>query len=54
MNTAILVSKDKVELEGPYECPMCGGHFMVDTTFLEQVDPIITCMYCKQEIEIPE
>jgi len=50
----IKVPEEKVELEGPYECPHCGGHFKVDSTFLDQVEEIINCMYCKKKIQIPE
>jgi len=34
------------ELEGPYECPWCGGHVMLDATFLEQVELKVRCPYC--------
>jgi len=50
----IIWDKDKVQLDGPYECPHCGGHFMVDATFLDQVEPYVSCMYCKEQMEIPE
>ena len=41
-----LVEKNKCELEGPYECENCGGHIMIDASFLEQVSDSITCPYC--------
>lgn len=50
--TAILVEDDKVELEGPYECPFCGGHFAVDATFLDQVDELFDCMYCGERLTV--
>jgi uncharacterized Zn-finger protein len=46
MEHAIKVSMEKTELEGPYECPYCGGHFMIDATYLDQVDITINYPYC--------
>jgi len=43
-----------VELEGPYECLHCKGHFMLDTTFLDQVSDTITCPYCTRTVVVPE
>ena len=40
------VNKEKCELEGPYECSACGGHIMLDSTFLDQVRDYIRCPYC--------
>lgn len=54
MKEAKIVSKEKVELEGPYECPHCQGHFMLDSTFLEQVEMGINCPYCVSTILIPD
>jgi len=51
---AFPVSKRKVELEGPYECPYCGGHFMADCIYLDQVKTTLICMYCKRLIVIKE
>jgi len=49
-----LVEKEKCELEGPYECE-CGGHLMVDATYLDQVGSItIICPYCCLMGEIPD
>jgi len=39
----------KTELDGPYECSGCGGHLMIDATFLLQVSEEITCPYCEQQ-----
>jgi len=47
-----LVEKEKCELEGPYECE-CGGYFMVDATYLDQVVTAIICPYCCTIGEIP-
>lgn len=33
MSKFLKVEEEKCELEGPYECPHCGGHLMVDATF---------------------
>ena len=42
-----LVDKEKCEFVGPYECSICGGHLMLDLTFLDQVEPDkIDCPYC--------
>ena len=38
-----------VELEGPYECSNCGGHMMLDATYLDQVTDMVTCPYCGVE-----
>ena len=42
-----LVSCSKCELEGPYECPWCGGHIMLDATYLDQVSTVLKCPYCE-------
>ena len=44
-----LVDANKCSLEGPYECGQCGGHVMVDGTFVEQVSDVITCPYCESK-----
>lgn len=49
-NIATLESNSGIELIGPYECPLCGGHFSVDVTYLDQVSQTINCMYCQEEI----
>ena len=51
---AVLVEDCKVELDGPYECPFCGGHFAIDSTFLDQVDEVFDCMYCNERLTIKE
>jgi len=42
------VPSEHVELEGPFECAICGGHLMVDVSFLNKVSWTITCPYCQQ------
>jgi len=42
------------ELEGPYECPCCGGHMMLDATFLDQVSTIVSCPYCSNTIYVKD
>ena len=54
MSEFFKAEEEKCELEGPYECPHCGGHLIVDATFLEQVSERITCPYCKKESNVPE
>jgi len=51
---ATIVENSKVELEGPYECPFCGGHFSIDVTFLDQVDEVFDCMYCNERLTVEE
>lgn len=38
--------------EGPYECPRCHGHVMLDSSFLEQVSLRVTCPYCRSKVEV--
>jgi len=47
-------SKEKhlCELEGPYECPECGGHVMLDVTYLDQVETFVYCPYCRKGGEV--
>lgn len=47
------VSPEKCELEGPYECPTCRGHVMLDATFLDQVTEKTRCPYCGERVEVP-
>ena len=42
------------ELEGPYECPLCGGHIMLDATYLDQVETRIRCPYCEKFVYVKE
>ena len=51
--TATIIKMDKCELEGPYKCPYCNGHFMIDGAFLNQVENYVSCPYCISIIEIP-
>jgi len=54
MKKAIKVPADKCELEGPYECPHCGFHMMLDVTYLDQVSLEVVCPSCNEHIEVPE
>jgi DNA-directed RNA polymerase subunit RPC12/RpoP len=47
------VSPGKCKLEGPYECPTCHGHVMLDATFLDQVAEEIRCPYCGEKVRVP-
>ena len=42
------------ELEGPFQCPACSGHIMVDATYIDQVEPIVVCPYCYSENYVKE
>ncbi len=42
----LLSAEGMCELEGPYECHSCGGHIMLDATFLDQVSESVPCPYC--------
>jgi transcription elongation factor Elf1 len=53
-DVAKIITKEKCVLSEPLECPHCGGHFKVDVTFIEQVEPYIHCMYCQKIVEIPD
>ena len=48
------VSREKVDLEGPYECVWCKGHMMLDVTFLDQVVDGLHCPYCYMNISVSE
>lgn len=48
------IEKGKCEFEGPFECPRCEGHIMLDGTFLDQVSEIVMCPYCHYLLSIPE
>jgi DNA-directed RNA polymerase subunit RPC12/RpoP len=50
----IPVDKDKCELEGPFECPTCAGHMMLDASFLDQVTTELVCPYCRHDVEMEE
>jgi len=53
MKKAIKVPADKCELEGPYECPHCGFHMMLDVTYLDQVSLEVVCPSCNVKKENP-
>lgn len=46
--------KDMCELEGPYECPWCHGHVMLDATYLDQVELKVKCPYCDKFVYTKE
>ena len=52
-NRAKHVKKENCEFQGPYERE-CGGHMILDATFLDQVSDTITCPYCKEALLIPD
>lgn len=54
MAKLLVVPGTKTELSGPYECPDCGGHMMLDTTFLDQVGYEITCPYCQVTVSVDD
>lgn len=39
---------DTVETFEVYECPECGGHFLVESEAIECLD-VLLCPYCKFE-----
>lgn len=46
--------KHLTKLEGPYECPECGGHVMLDAIYLDQVEEIAYCPYCTARGNVTE
>ena len=54
MKKMIAVPVEKCELEGPYECPHCRFHMMLDATYLDQVSLRVPCPSCNEHIEVPE
>jgi hypothetical protein len=42
------------ELEGPYECPTCGYHVMLDSSYTQQVSGRAYCPGCRQAMWIPK
>ena len=47
------VDPKECKLEGPYKCPICGGHVMLDVVYLDQGEPITSCPYCPAILDIP-
>ena len=39
-----------VELDGPFECSVCGGHVTLDATFGDQVSCHVVCPYCETRV----
>ena len=53
MNNVVKIKEQyMVELEDPYECPFCGGHFAIDSTYIDQVSNIIYCIYCSETLSV--
>jgi len=50
----VKVDATKCELEGPYECPHCGFHMMLDSTYLDQVELEVVCPSCREIVKAPE
>lgn len=48
------ISKANCEFTGPYQCPYCQGHLMVDASFVKQVAPKIVCPYCQLAVKVPK
>lgn len=46
----IPIALDQMEPEGPYQCPECGGHVILDATYLEQVKLNVKCPYCGKSV----
>ena len=53
-NYLVSIRRSQMEKEGPYECPLCNGHMILDATFLDQVDDTVTCPYCERRVRVPE
>jgi len=53
-NKWIAVAWSNVEVDGPFECPLCQGHVVLDATFLDQVNDTVTCPYCNKRIKVPK
>jgi len=53
MNILLLTDPEECNLEGPYECPCCSGHMVLDVEFLNQVQPFVVCPYCQVDVSIP-
>lgn len=54
MSTFKKVDFVMVDLDGPYECSVCGFHMMLDATFIEQVDGVLVCPSCRTEAEVDD
>ena len=49
-NRWIPIHEDDMEMDGPYQCPLCGDHIILDATYIDQVDCCVTCPYCQKRI----
>jgi ribosomal protein S27AE len=54
-NQGVWIPKDPYmcELEGPYECPHCGYHVMLDATYLDQIAERSSCPGCRYTNIVP-
>ena len=52
--TLIRIVPDRMEQDGPYECPHCSGHMVLDLTYLDQVKLNVICPYCGRAVRAPE
>jgi len=50
----VRINKTSCELEGPYECPLCGFHMMLDATYLNKTDFEIWCPNCRELLKVPK
>jgi len=48
------VDAEKCALDGPYECPACGGYIMLDGTYLDQVQIEVPCPYCQADLYVED
>lgn len=52
--TLHVVHELDTEMEGPFQCPFCGGHMKIDATYADQVSSGINCPYCYKRVYAPE
>jgi len=54
IDVKIVKDEDAYSMTEVFECLYCGGHTQFDNSFIDQVEPFVTCPYCKKVLEIPE
>jgi len=47
-----VVDSSKTALTTDLECPLCGGHVKLDTSYLEQVSETVICPYCHRNVSV--
>jgi hypothetical protein len=52
IKTLIPIHLNLSEMEGPFECPECGGHMILD--FIDDNDTIVYCPYCREPMTLPK